>query len=134
MQKVICSNCGKEFFKKRCQVYKRNFCCIDCRQKYRVGKHNANTGKRNGQWKGDLVGYTALHDYIKYHLPKPELCQCCGKVEPRDLANKGKYDRNLNNWEWLCRRCHMTKDGRLARMIERNKSKNKKKGEVKDEM
>jgi len=30
-----------------------------------------------------------------------------------DLANKGIYDRNPDNWEWLCRKCHMTKDGRV---------------------
>ena len=71
-------------------------------------------GENNSQWKGDKVSYSALHDYIAWHLPKTELCQCCNKVPPYDLANiSQKYKRDLSDWEWLCRKCHMEKDGRL---------------------
>lgn len=71
--------------------------------------------EKNPQWKGDKVGYTAIHDWVKYRLTKPALCECCGEVPPRDLANiSGEYKRDLSDWEWLCRRCHMRKDGRLA--------------------
>src|ERR687891_380248 len=52
--------------------------------------------------------------YVKYHLPKTRLCQMCSKVPPYDLANiSGEYKRDLNDWQWLCRRCHMLSDGRL---------------------
>lgn len=67
----------------------------------------------NPMWKGENVGYLALHDWIKRRFPKPELCQKCQKNEPYDLANKGIYSRDLNNWEWLCRKCHMESDGRM---------------------
>jgi hypothetical protein len=70
-------------------------------------------GKDNPMWKGDQVGMAALHDWVASRMPKPEFCNECKKERPRDLANKGIYDRNLDNWEWLCRRCHMTKDGRM---------------------
>ncbi len=60
-------------------------------------------------------GYTGIHEWIKRRLPKPEACQDCRTVPPRDLANiSQEYKRDISDWEWLCRRCHMTKDGRLA--------------------
>ena len=67
----------------------------------------------NPMWKGDNVGYHALHAWVKRHCVKSKLCECCKKVPPYDLANKGIYNRELKNWEWLCRKCHMKKDGRL---------------------
>lgn len=77
-------------------------------------RSEAVTGEKNSQWKGNRVKYGALHDYIKWHLPATELCQSCKKVKPYDLANiSQEYKRDLTDWEWLCRRCHMKKDGRM---------------------
>jgi hypothetical protein len=79
----------------------------------RRSKLGINLGKNNGMWKGDNVSYAALHDYIKYHLPKAKLCQMCNELPPYDLANiSGEYLRDLNDWYWLCRKCHMVSDGR----------------------
>lgn len=79
-----------------------------------------NKGKKNGQWKGNRVGYSALHDYIKYHLAKPKTCQKCGKEKTLDLANiSQEYKRELSDWEWLCRSCHMISDGRLDNLHNR---------------
>jgi hypothetical protein len=75
--------------------------------------------EQNPAWKGNKVGYLGLHDFVKSRLPKPALCEECHKVPPYDLANKGTYDRDLSHWEWLCRKCHMTKDGRLKKLIEK---------------
>jgi len=63
-------------------------------------------------WKGDSVGYNALHVWVRNHKPKSDTCEDCGKKKRLDLSNKGIYDRNFENWEWLCRKCHMKKDGR----------------------
>src|SRR5665648_75465 len=73
-------------------------------------------GELGHNWKGDSVGNGQLHTWVKLHLPKTELCQKCNKVPPYDLANKGIYNRELKNWEWLCRRCHITGDGRLKHL------------------
>lgn len=70
-------------------------------------------GPLNPQWKGDEVGYGKLHEWIKARLIKPDLCPNCKTRKAYDLANKGVYNRDLNNWEWLCRHCHMESDGRL---------------------
>lgn len=73
-------------------------------------------GSKHPNWKGDKVGYTALHSYIHKWLPKPEFCVDCKKVPPLDVANiSQKYLRDFSDWEWLCRKCHLTKDGRLER-------------------
>lgn len=70
--------------------------------------------ENNSNWKGDKVEYHGLHNYIKSHFPKPKKCSRCHKNPPFDCANiSGEYKRELSDWEWLCRRCHMIKDGRM---------------------
>lgn len=70
--------------------------------------------EKNPNWKGNNVGYAALHEWVKNRLPKPASCENCHAIEPHDLHNRsGKYLRDLSDWEWLCRKCHMKKDGRL---------------------
>lgn len=66
----------------------------------------------NPMWKGDEVGYDHLHKWVGARIPKPLICPRCNERPTLDLANKGVYDRNLDNWEWLCRKCHMDSDGR----------------------
>lgn len=89
-------------------------------------KHSAATKEKirctklaelNPNWVGDKVKYEALHLWIKRRFPKPKVCMSCWRESPRDLANKGIYNRDLENWEWLCRRCHMIKDGRLEGFV-----------------
>jgi len=70
--------------------------------------------ERNPQWKGNKVSYISLHQWIREHKSKQKLCECCRKNKPYDLANiSGKYLRDINDYEWLCRSCHMHKDGRI---------------------
>ena len=65
-------------------------------------------------WVGDKITKRPLHQWIRRRLKKPKWCQDCRKVPPYDLANiSQKYKRDLLDWEWLCRRCHMNKDGRM---------------------
>jgi hypothetical protein len=78
------------------------------------------TGCKHGLWKGDLVGFGGLHTWVRNHKPKPELCECCQKQEPYDVANiSGEYKRDINDFQWLCRKCHMANDGRLTKLIVR---------------
>ena len=79
--------------------------------------HKRNIGVKNPAWKGDKVGYTSLHRWVKKFLKKPILCDNCKLKKAFDLANKGIYNRNIKNWEWLCRRCHMLKDGRIYKNL-----------------
>lgn len=80
--------------------------------------------ERNPQWKGDNVGYASLHEWVRNHKRKPDLCKKCKKHPPYDLTNiSGKYKRDLNDWEWLCRKCHMENDGRMLKLISMPKVK-----------
>lgn len=76
-------------------------------------RKGANANENSTHWKGDSVGYVALHQWVRKNLIQPDFCQECNNVPPHDLANKGIYNRDFQNWEWLCRRCHMIKDGRM---------------------
>lgn len=80
-------------------------------------KSLAKLEEKNPMWKGDKVGYSKLHEWIKSRIEKPKLCPKCKKRNTHDLANKGVYDRNLENWEWLCRKCHMDSDGRMKKFL-----------------
>lgn len=81
------------------------------------------SGERNPQWRGDKAGYTALHNWVKRRFKRPELCDSCHTIKALDLANiSQEYKRELTDWEWLCRRCHMIKDGRLEKLSGRSQT------------
>ena len=84
----------------------------------KINKGNKYTIGKN--WKGDAVGYSGLHIRIKKLLPKTKACENCGKItEYLDLANiSQKYLHEVSDWEWICRKCHMTKDGRMEKLKE----------------
>ncbi len=74
----------------------------------------ANSGESNGLWKGNDVSLKGLHKWIERHKPKPDVCERCRKQKPIDLANISQnYKRDINDFEWLCRSCHMRGDGRI---------------------
>jgi hypothetical protein len=64
-------------------------------------------GSINPSWKGDEVGYGALHDYIKDRLIRPDQCQNCSSSRFIQLSNiSGEYKRDITDWQWLCAKCH----------------------------
>ena len=80
------------------------------KQKIRDG----HIGEKNANWKGNNVGYKELHNWVRRHKPKPKICEMCKKEPPYDVANiSGEYKRDINDYQWLGRRCHMISDGRM---------------------
>lgn len=72
-------------------------------------------GNKNSNWKGNKVGYNALHTWLIRHKPKSKLCEECNKKPPYDLASiNGEYPRDINNYRWLCRSCHTKLDIKLG--------------------
>ena len=61
-------------------------------------------------WKGNEVGYRALHNWVEKMLGKPSRCSDCGKVgygRQIHWANvSGKYLRETGDWKRLCANCH----------------------------
>lgn len=87
-------------------------------------------GDKNPNWKGNKVKYVALHQWIRNRKPKPKLCEKCKKNKPIDLANiSQKYLRDIKDFMWVCRRCHMIMDNRLKDFIQISKSRKNKKFE-----
>lgn len=72
------------------------------------------SGKKHPLWKGDDVGYEALHTWIRNRKKKPKYCGHCGENKPLDLSNiSGEYKRSIEDYEYICRKCHMIKDGTI---------------------
>jgi len=123
--KRICEYCGQElelpsqltrmnkrFCNRKCKDKQLNLCkcgrkklvrsthCIICHKERNVPN-----------WKGGSAGYTALHEWLHKRKPKPKFCEECGLKPPHDLANiSGEYKRDLNDYRWLCHKCHMRID------------------------
>ena len=116
----FCKDCNKKIrpISKRCQNCNLKKLRLlsqkkESREKIRISK----LGEKNPNWKGDNAGYVAIHIWVKNNKTKPKLCEDCNVKEPYDLANiSGEYKRDINDFEWLCRSCHMKKDGRIKNL------------------
>lgn len=73
---------------------------------------SAKKDEDNHKWKGDDVGYRALHLWVERQLGKPTICEHCGLEERRmHWANKShKYKREVSDWMRLCPKCHKQYD------------------------
>ena len=67
-------------------------------------------------FKGENATHQSIHEYIRKRHPPPDKCQECGKIDHRlNLANiiNHKYTRNIEDYKYLCVKCHQTLDGSL---------------------
>jgi len=68
-------------------------------------------GEKSYSWKGDKVGYGALHSWVYKQLGKAKKCSECGSVKNVQWANKTwEYKRDVKDWLELCYRCHRKYD------------------------
>lgn len=121
-----CVVCGKSITHKYKSQLKQRTCSHSCQlkgNKFRLGKIPKNAwkngetvGAKNVNWKGDKVGYDALHDWVKRQLGYPDKCEHCHKKYPREYlewANLSKnYIRSTSDWIRLCKKCHTKFDDR----------------------
>jgi len=72
------------------------------------------SGKQHFAWKGDKISYGTLHDWVTYHLGRPNKCTHCrktGNTFQIQWANiSQKYKRDLTDWVRLCSSCHKLYD------------------------
>lgn len=71
--------------------------------------HHHLSAEKIKSWKGECVGYRALHDWVARYLGKPLVCQNCGddKRTRYHWANISHlYKRDTKDWIRLCPRCH----------------------------
>jgi len=82
------------------------------KDKMRISK----IANKNPNWKGEKVGYAALHNWIERHYGKPKKCSHCGTevAKKYEWANiSGKYVRDIKDFIRLCDRCHKVFDKKL---------------------
>ena len=83
---------------------------------YKPGKFkkgHQSVGPSAYNWKGDNVPYQSLHDWLRKWMPKPKsgLCQQCNVREAEEIANiTGIYNRDFQNYNYLCQKCHRVLD------------------------
>lgn len=138
-----CLICTKDFKTFTCKIAqgKGKYCSRKCYEISKQGKPSWNKGKSNTwmignqyrkgepnqkphkmfgevnhKWKGDNVGYAALHMWVYRKLGKPNKCDICGDTSERryEWANKShEYIRDVNDWLRLCMPCHKKYDKKI---------------------
>lgn len=130
MEKLICTRCSKVFERRKRTSDKKTlsgnvFCSTSCSNKFNknhppIGKKRPDMAEeKHFAWKGDSVGRTALHDWVKARLGRPKKCEHCGTAMAKkyEWANKShKYKRELSDWVRFCTRCHREYDGHQEKM------------------
>ena len=80
------------------------------------------TGENHPNWKGDLVKYNKLHEWIQKNWVKPDICENCNEKSKLDWANvSGEYKRSdRKDWKALCRKYHVKMDWTLEKSASRS--------------
>ena len=86
--------------------------------KKKIGEAQAEDKGHN--WKGNNVGYEALHGWVSKHRGKPNVCEFCKRkvFDKRKIhwANVDhKYKRVLEDFIRLCHSCHREYDKRFKK-------------------
>jgi hypothetical protein len=115
--------CGKTFYVQgfRISDEKRGkFCSHECYSKNEIGARNSIAtefkkglvaNEKHPNWKGDKVGYDALHQWVSRNWGKAKEC-VNGHIAPKyEWSNlTGIYNRDRCNWRQLCISCHRKDD------------------------
>ena len=88
--------------------------------------HECKSGENNPNWKGVNSGKESARERARSIFKKLLPCEVCGnKKTERHHADGNPHNNTPENIKFLCRKHHMGMDGRLGRLIERNKNYNK---------
>lgn len=68
-------------------------------------------GDKTSRWKGELVGYSALHKWVAKYKGRNHICEWCKNEGYTEMANLDfEYTRDLLTWAELCKCCHEKHD------------------------
>jgi len=96
---------------KKCGILLKKHRSVYCRKCYFETRQN----EKNYNWKGDNALIKTKHDWVKQKLGTPDCCEHCGKSSSEvgilGWSNKDhKYQRKIEDWQRLCRKCHAKYD------------------------
>ncbi|HEC66582.1 MAG TPA: hypothetical protein ENI23_15005 [bacterium] len=134
MESVVCGVCKKTFETKRSRIkygwgkWCSRKCFYESRKGHALSEETkrkislANSGEKNGMWKGEKVTNKGIHDWLRRRLGKPKKCWWCGLDDPNkryEWANLSrKYKRDLKDWARLCMSCHSKYDNKVVNLGE----------------
>jgi hypothetical protein len=110
-----CKVCGKKFFTSKSEFTGRNgkrgtgrkTCSRECWYKWNQENNVYN-------YKGNKVGYSGIHHWIKKKLGSPNYCEHCKTTDKNKKYHwsniSGKYRRDVDDWQRLCVKCHSKYD------------------------
>ena len=111
----VCLECSKIFLTNNTEIKRRGgggkVCSRECY--YNRLRKIIKKDEDSPNWKGDLVGKTALHNWVERKLGKPRICEHCKTKNSKkyEWANKSRlYKRELSDWMRLCTKCHSIYD------------------------
>ncbi len=99
-QKGVTLNTGRTHFKKGIHS--------SLGSEFKIGDKRI-VGENNTNWKGDNVGYFALHSWVlrKLGQARKYVCKQCGESKNLEWANISHlYRRDIKDWMVLCKKCH----------------------------
>ncbi len=138
-QKVVCSySCRNKLYttkgKEKTEEHKRKIAEAHTGMKkpWTVlrNKKYPNVGEKSGNWKGNNVGYIAIHNWAHKWVGLKDKCELCPSNIRLEMANiSGQYKRESTDWRTLCRVCHVKVDkefrqnGGVTRKLQKWKKK-----------
>lgn len=65
--------------------------------------------------KHDSNEYNKIHNWIRERKQKPEFCEDCKIVKPKELhCVNHNYIRDIDEFVWLCKSCHIKRMNRTV--------------------
>ena len=138
----ICQECGNTYQRSPYQAKITKHCSRSCHNRaagrasskpwaHKIAKTHTGmkkpwTSERNKKyrlkgdqiktWKGDAVGYIAIHNWAHRHIGLKKCCERCGEGGKLEMANRSQhYKRELGDWWTLCVTCHRALDAEFRR-------------------
>jgi hypothetical protein len=60
-------------------------------------------------WKGDFVGLSQVHKFVRNNKPRPKCCEICSLEKTRLVVHNPTqtYKRKIEDYQWICYSCHL---------------------------
>jgi hypothetical protein len=108
----ICGDCGKECYSWAALENHR----LTHRPEDKLNHKLKHSDSDSPTW-NKKAGYAAIHYYVSKKKQGKGTCERCKLKTKTELANiTGIYTREVDDYMWLCRRCHIIFDDRMKNL------------------